>query len=196
MLLSEKGFAGRVATIPRRADSGRAALSHDQNRLWLTEQLEPGTSLYNDCVAVRLRGGPLDVAVFDRVLQEVVRRHEILRTTFEESGRGPIQVIHPGMRLPLLQEDLRRLPAGEVDRGFQRILEQLQAPFDLTVLPLLRAALVRVSDDEHVFAVCMHHIISDGVSYGILYTELSALYPAFARGDSSHCRSCRSSSLT
>lgn len=184
-MLEEKGFAGRVSTIPRRPDSGRAALSHDQYRLWLTEQVEPGTALYNDCVAVRLRGGPLDVAVFDRALQEVVRRHEILRTTFEETGRGPIQVIHPGMQLPLQQEDLRGRPADERDRRLQRILEELQAPFDLTVLPLLRATLVRVSDDEHVFAVCTHHIISDGVSYGILYGELSALYPAFARGDSS-----------
>ncbi|HEX8146261.1 MAG TPA: condensation domain-containing protein, partial [Pyrinomonadaceae bacterium] len=164
---------------------GNIPLSFAQQRLWFLEQLEPGTPLYNVPAGVRLRG-PLDVEALSRALSEVVRRHEALRTTFAEADGRPAQVIAEAGDFALPLEDLSGLSAEAREGEAARLLsEEARRPFDLRRGPLLRARLLRLSGQEHVVVLVMHHIISDGWSSGVLVGELSALYAAFSRGEGS-----------
>ncbi len=190
-MLAEKGIGRepRATTIPRcPPDAGDAQLSNGQARLWFLDQFEPGTSLYNDALALTIRRAEaafeLDVERLRRAFAEVVRRHEVLRTTFHASADGPRQRVHPveearvGRELPFRVLDLRteETPEAALER---ELLADVQAPFDLAGLPLLRALIARTADDTWVFGLAMHHIVSDGVSYGVVYHELGALYRAF-----------------
>jgi amino acid adenylation domain-containing protein len=171
-----------VVPAPR---TGPLPLSFAQERLWLVDQMEPGSAVYNIPVAWRL-GGALDEAALERSLGEIVRRHEALRTTFAEVDGSPVQVIGPvgGFALPV--EDLSGL--GEADREAavrQRAGEEARRPFDLSAGPLFRAALLRVGAEEHVLLISMHHIVSDGWSMGVFLRELSALYEAYREGQES-----------
>jgi len=162
--------------------------SFAQKRLWFLEQLEPGRPIYNVPVAFRL-DGPLDVPALERSLGEVRRRHESLRTTFRTLGGQPVQVVAPPAppgppaALDLPVSDLTGLAAGERER---RALElagaAAQRPFDLERGPLLRASLLRLGPERHVLLLCLHHIVSDGWSMGVLMNELGALYGAFRAG--------------
>ncbi|HEU0299006.1 MAG TPA: amino acid adenylation domain-containing protein, partial [Longimicrobium sp.] len=154
-------------------------LSFAQQRLWFLEQLEPGRSAYNVPVALRLRGA-LDAAVLERALEEIVRRHEVLRTTFAVEGGEPVPVIAPAATLSLEIE----AAAGE-DEALRRLREEAARPFDLARGPLFRAHLFRVAGDDHLLLLAMHHAVSDGWSMAVLYGELSALYAAFRRGEPS-----------
>jgi len=157
-------------------------LSFAQERLWFLEQLEPGNTAYNIAAAYRLRG-PLDVAALERSLNEIVRCHEVLRTTFATMDGRPVQVIAPEMSLTLPVEDLQELPEAEREAEAQRLLtEEAQRPFDLEKGPLLRAALLRLDEEEHVLLLTMHHIVSDGWSMGVFNRELAVLYEAFSVG--------------
>jgi len=186
-LMQEKGMGDRPsAGIPRRGGSGDAPLSFGQQRLWFLDQLEPGTSLYNDMLVLRLSGGPLDEDLFERCLEEVVRRHDVLRTSFHEVDGTPGQRVHPGMPLPLERVDLRHLPEEERRAESERILvERVREPYRLEEAPLARAVLIGLGEDAWAFGLTMHHIVSDGVSYGIVYREMSALYEAFSKGEGS-----------
>jgi amino acid adenylation domain-containing protein/non-ribosomal peptide synthase protein (TIGR01720 family) len=169
-------------TIPRRRDSGPAELSHAQQRLWFLDQLEPGSAAYNVATGIVL-SGPLDQAVLERSLNEVVRRHEALRTAFETVAGHPVQTVcnELALRLPLL--DLRALP--EVVRGAEaRRQAAIEAGrgFDLRTGPLVRGRVLCLAEDEHAVLLTMHHIVSDGWSMGVLIRELSVLYTAFAGG--------------
>jgi amino acid adenylation domain-containing protein len=158
-------------------------LSFAQERLWFIDRLEGGSASYNLADALRLRGS-LDVDALERALGEIVRRHESLRTVFSEADGSPVQVIAPFGGFALSIDDLSGL--GEADRETEvrrRAREDAARPFDLTQGPLFRAALLRLADEEHVLLLCIHHIVSDGWSSGVLFRELSALYAAFARGD-------------
>ncbi|RKI63758.1 non-ribosomal peptide synthetase, partial [Corallococcus sp. AB049A] len=183
-------LAERLKTAPRQlhttlnptALGGPAPLSFAQQRLWFIDQLEPGTSLYNVPVAVRL-DGELDVAALEGALREVVRRHESLRTTFEVHEGQPAQRIHAEPRLALVQCDLRALGSEQREQEVRRQLGvELAEPFDLSQGPLIRASLLRLGSTEHVLLVTMHHIVSDGWSLGVLIREVGALYAAFAEG--------------
>ena len=185
-MLKERGVQERVAasSIPRRASEGDARLSNGQARLWFLDQFEPGSSLYNDALALTIRGIELDPELFQRAFTEVVRRHEVLRTTFHPGPDGPLQRVHPlesarpGHELPFRILDLRgQADAQEALDGM--LLEDVQAPFEMDRLPLLRALLARLEDDVWVFGLAMHHIISDGVSYAVVYEEIGALYRAY-----------------
>ncbi|HEY0020544.1 MAG TPA: amino acid adenylation domain-containing protein, partial [Longimicrobium sp.] len=173
-----------VAPAPR---DGPLPLSFAQRRLWFLDQLEPGSAFYNIASARRLRG-PIDAGVLERALGEVVRRHEALRTVFRV-GRveDATQVILPAPEpyvLPLL--DLSgRAPDARESALARLAAEDAARPFDLAEGPLFRAALVRLAEDDHALLLCMHHIVGDGWSTGVLYGELGALYLAFRRGEPS-----------
>jgi amino acid adenylation domain-containing protein len=167
----------------RRADRSRPLpLSFAQQRLWFLDQLQPLSAVYNLPTAVRAEG-PLDVAALWASLSEVVRRHEVLRTTFGSVAGEPAQVIDPGplVRLPLL--DLSGLPEVERVRESLRLVRlDRQLPFDLASGPLLRSALLRLEPEEHLVLLAMHHIVSDGWSMSVLIRELLTLYEAFSHG--------------
>ncbi|MCP4662756.1 MAG: non-ribosomal peptide synthetase, partial [bacterium] len=157
-------------------------LSFAQQRLWFLEQLETGNTAYNIPGAVRLSGA-VDAGVLERVLTEVVRRHEALRTTFAARDGRPVQVIAKAFERPLPVVDLRR-PAtnGREAEAWRLIRREELSPFDLTAGPLIRFALLRLADERHVALVTMHHIVSDAWSLGVFIRELAVLYEAFSQG--------------
>src|SRR5205823_3767725 len=135
--------------------------------------------------AFRLRGG-FDAVAAARSLNEVVRRHESLRTTFSEVDGQPVQVIAPTLTLGLPIIDLTTLAAEELEAEVRRLAsEEARKPFDLSTGPLVRATLLRLSDEEHVMLFTMHHIVSDGWSIALLVQEVTALYSAYQRGEES-----------
>src|SRR5580693_3120187 len=157
-------------------------LSFEQERLWLLERLETLAASYNIPVAVRLQGR-LDVAALERSLAEVMRRHEALRTRFAVMDAGPVQVIDPATPFALEVADLTELAATErAAVARRRTAEIVREPFDLERGPLLRAVLLRLSEQEHVVVVVVHHIVSDGWSMGILIREIGTLYAAYVAG--------------
>ncbi len=160
-------------------------LSFAQQRLWFLEQLTPGTALYNIPESFRLQG-ELDVQAFERSLNEIVRRHEALRTTFPLHGEGPVQVISPASALPLMRNDLRALAGAEREAEVARLIdEEAQRPFDLTRGPLFRARLLQVGERDHLLLLTVHHIIADNESMEALLREVSELYCAFVSRRSS-----------
>ncbi|HEU4711739.1 MAG TPA: amino acid adenylation domain-containing protein [Pyrinomonadaceae bacterium] len=177
--LLEKRLAGRSVeadAIRPVSRSGPVPLSFAQQRLWFLDQLEPGLVAYNMPAAVRLVGS-LDVAVLTWSLNEIVRRHESLRTTFDSVAGQPVQVISPTLELSIPVIDLTGLPDDARDAEAMRLSrEEAQRPFDLIHGPLIRALLLRLHSEEHVLVLTMHHIVSDGWSQGVLKTELGALY--------------------
>lgn len=159
--------------------------SFAQQRLWFLDQLEPGSATYNIPVAVRLTGA-LDLPALERALNEVVRRHEVLRTSFASLEGVPHQIVAPSVPFPLPMEDLGSVPESTRETELQRRLDQeARRSFDLARGHLLRAILIQLSNQEHVLAVTMHHIASDGWSIGILINEVAALYEAFRQGQPS-----------
>ncbi|HEX8355631.1 MAG TPA: condensation domain-containing protein, partial [Pyrinomonadaceae bacterium] len=167
----------------RRGDA--TPLSFTQQRLWFLHQLDPADASYHVPVAIRLTGA-LDTAALGRSLTEVVRRHESLRTTFDVVEGQPVQVAAPPAEVPLPALDLSALPAGRREAEALRLAaREARLPFDLSAGPPLRAALLRLSDAEHVVLFTMHHIVSDAWSMGVLVREIAALYEAYARGEES-----------
>ena len=160
-------------------------LSFPQQRLWFLHQLEPSNAAYNMPLAFRL-SGRLEREALQWSLNEIVRRHEILRTTFDLLDQEPVQLIAATGDLTLVFIDLSSLPppVSEVEAEMLASAET-QRPFDLVHGPLIRAMLMRVADNEHVLLVTMHHIISDGWSQTILLNELGALYQAAMDGRTS-----------
>ncbi|HEV2764734.1 MAG TPA: condensation domain-containing protein, partial [Pyrinomonadaceae bacterium] len=183
----EKSGAATAADEPpaiRRAPRDAALpLSFAQQRLWFLDQLEPGNPFYNSPSAIRLTGR-LDARALARSLSELVRRHEVLRTSFVEADGQPAQVVAPAAPVALPVVELGGVGAGEREAAVLRLAdEEARRPFDLSQGPLLRTTLVRLGEDEHVLLITMHHIVSDGWSVGVLIRELSALYEAFSRGE-------------
>ncbi|HLK56986.1 MAG TPA: amino acid adenylation domain-containing protein, partial [Chthonomonadaceae bacterium] len=165
--------------------SGPLPLSFSQQRLWFLDQYEPGSSVYNIPGALRLHG-PLNVAALEHSLQEIVRRHEALRTTFTQREGVGCQVIQPPDAFTLPMTDLSAWDAEAREREARRLsVEEAERPFDLEHGPLFRAALLQLTPEEHILLVTMHHIVSDGWSQGILVRELTTFYRAFAAGSSS-----------
>lgn len=158
-------------------------LSFSQERLWFLDQFQPGSPLYN-IPASMPAPGPLSAEVLRRALNEIVARHEVLRTTFREHDREPFQLVAPRLELRLPVVDLRGRP-DLIDLVQRLTAIEARRPFDLRRGPLLRVMLLRLADQEHLFLITMHHIISDGWSGGIFYRELGQLYAAFAAGQPS-----------
>jgi amino acid adenylation domain-containing protein len=160
-------------------------LSFAQQRLWFIDQLEPGNTVYNVPVAVSLKGS-VNVTAFQQSLDELIRRHESLRTRFATVNGQPVQVIEAGAAINLSVLDYSELNEDEQQQQVrQHTAHETATAFDLSHGPLLRAKLLRLSADEHVLLMTMHHIVSDGWSMGILIREVAALYEAFSRGEAS-----------
>ena len=182
MLEQDGASAGRRAVIPRREGGGPWPLSFAQRRLWFLNQLSPQSPFYNVFTAVPLRV-PVDGAVMRRSLNEIVRRHESLRTTFMSDGGEPVQMIAPEVELDLPQIDLTHLPAAERDAESDRIAaEAARTPFDLASGPLFRASLVHKSPQDFVLLLVLHHIVCDGWSLSLIGAELRAFYAAYLSG--------------
>ncbi len=154
-------------------------LSFSQQRLWFLEQMEPELTAYNMPYAWMLRG-PLDPEALRRALEEVVRRHEPLRTSFTMIDQQPVQLISSIERFELPLQDLSSLPPQQRQAEIvERCRLEAERPFDLSDDLLLRAALLRLSGDEHVLLLTMHHIASDGWSLTVLWREVELLYDAY-----------------
>jgi amino acid adenylation domain-containing protein len=157
-------------------------LSFAQQQLWLLDRIRPGSAAYNVTTAFRLEGA-LDGAAFGRALDAIVARHEALRTTFHEAGEEAAQVVGPPRPVELERIDLGALPVDRREAALARCLgEAARRPFDLSRDLMLRGALVRLGEREHVVLLALHHIASDGWSLGVLARELEAHYEAARRG--------------
>ncbi|MGH9867322.1 MAG: non-ribosomal peptide synthase/polyketide synthase, partial [Candidatus Polarisedimenticolia bacterium] len=178
--------AGRGPSPPLVPATGpeRRLASFAQSRLWFLDRLEPSSAAYTIAGAIRIEGD-LSIAALDAALTDIVRRHEALRTRFEEGPDGLLATADPDAVWTAPLEDLRHLPAGE-DRereATRRIGTLAREPFDLQRGPLVRARLLRIDPHDHVLALAMHHVVSDGWSLGVLVNELTAAYAARARGE-------------
>ena len=159
---------------------GTLPLSFAQQRLWFLDQLVPNNAFYNTPAALRLTGS-LNLAALEETFNEIVRRHEALRTTFVTVEGQPVQAIASTLTIPLPVIDLRELSKAEREKEARRLTTQeAQRPFDLSKHPLLRVTLLRLDDAEYVLLLILHHIVSDGWSMGVLIREIAALYTAFA----------------
>ena len=168
----------RTAIVP----DAPLPLSFAQQRLWFLDQLEPGSPTYNIPVAVRL-SGDLDAGALCRALDEVVRRHSVLRTTFGVVDQQSVQRVMVSRTLEVPTVDLSGLPALVREAETGRLAgTEARRPFDLARGPLLRATLLRLGSAEHVGLFTLHHIVGDGWSMGVLVREVAALYGAFLGG--------------
>lgn len=158
-------------------------LSFAQRRLWFLEHLEP--TVYNTPAAVRVAGS-LDRNALKKSLNEIVRRHETLRTTFATIDRQPVQRIAASLEIEIPLVDLSSVPPEKKDKELELFIRtEVRQPFNLETGPLLRAYLVRLHEQEHVLFAILHHIISDGWSVGLFITEMVPLYEAFLAGQPS-----------
>ena len=161
------------------AREGKLPLSFAQQRLWFLDQLEPGNPFYNFSRAVRLHG-PLDFSALSQALDQIVVRHESVRTVFGEDD-DPFQQVNAARSLSLLLTDLVDLPAELREQEANRLVaEEIRRPFDLSRDLLLRVKLIRIGAEDHLLVLTLHHIAADGWSLGVLFRELTALYGAFA----------------
>ncbi|HST62618.1 MAG TPA: amino acid adenylation domain-containing protein, partial [Longimicrobium sp.] len=162
--------------------TGPLPLSFAQERMWFLHRLQPDSAFYTVPTIWRL-GGALDEAALERALGEVVRRHEVLRTTFPEVDGAPAQVVAPFTGFTLPVEDVSALPEEDREAAVRRRIDQeALRPFDLAAGPLFRPLLLRASADERVLLVMMHHILRDEWSAGILHREVTTLYAAYRDG--------------
>ncbi len=168
----------REGRIQKRGREIPIPLSPAQRRIWILQQLEPESPIFNRPMAVRLKGY-LDQRVLEISLSEIVKRHESLRTVFADQNGEPIQLVLSSLPLSLETRDLQNLPQEEREQAAQRIAAtETQKPFNLAKGPLIRSALLQLSQDDHVLLILMHHIVFDGWSEGILMKELGILYEA------------------
>ena len=184
-----RGNAPRMVAqvIERRPEGSGLPLSFPQQRLWFLHQMAPESAAYNMPAAFRLEG-VLNQSALEEAFNEVIHRHEILRTTYDEIAGEPVQSIHPALREVLSIIDLQSLGKIEQDIRVKRLVdEEARQCFDLQAGPLIRARLLRLTDLEHVLLVTLHHIVCDGWSIGIFVREMAELYDA--------CLSHRSSLL-
>ncbi len=183
-LRNRKAEAGPAKIVARKRESDEVPASFAQQRLWFLWQLEPESVAYNMAGALRLHG-TLDHEAMRRCLDEIVRRHETLRTTFRENAEHlPVQVIGPAGRGMAMQRiSLAHLPEGEREAEAARLASvEGHTPFDLSTGPLFRATVIDLGPDDHAFLLTMHHVISDGWSVGLLIREIVALYDSELRG--------------
>ncbi|MBN1567730.1 MAG: amino acid adenylation domain-containing protein, partial [Acidobacteria bacterium] len=179
---------GRQAYTPALVAVSREetlSLSFAQQRLWFLEQWNPGSPVYNIPLIFRVLG-QLNYSILEQSINEIVRRHEALRTTFAEEQGQPVQRIEDGDAWKLTVIDLSPLPVEEQKSEVCRLTaEGARRPFNLTQWPLFRASVLHLSEQEHVLVLVMHHIVTDGWSHGVFLRELRRLYEAFSRDEPS-----------
>src|ERR1041384_4658042 len=178
LLARKKREGSHIAPVSRTADT--FPLSFAQESLWFLSQLQQGSAVSNVSGGVRMEG-PLSVTALERALNEVVRRHESLRTTIREIESGPVQIITNPQIFHMPKFDLRKVSVAQREAEAQLLLaNEAGKPFNVDGGPLFRATLLLLSAEEHILLLTMHHIISDGWSIGILVRELIELYEACA----------------
>jgi glycosyltransferase involved in cell wall biosynthesis/NRPS condensation-like uncharacterized protein/alpha-ketoglutarate-dependent taurine dioxygenase len=172
-----------VAAIVPASRQRRLPLSFAQQRLWFIDQLEPGQSHFNLPAVIRLTGR-LNIKALESTLNEVVRRHEVLRTHFPVGDdEQPMQIISPPSLMSLPVTDLSHISEAAREQEAQRLIgAEAERAFNLAEGPMLRASLLRLREEEHIALLTMHHIVSDGWSTGILIREVAALYEAYSEG--------------
>ncbi|WP_025619579.1 non-ribosomal peptide synthetase [Salinispora cortesiana] len=181
------GSSGKRALLARllaeRAQAPRSyPVSFGQQRLWFLDRFTGGIPVYNIPVAFQVHG-PLDVAALRTALTTLVNRHPALRTTFSESGGEPVQVVRPTGEVDLTETDLSGLPAEQREAEATALVRAHSGqPFDLAAGPLLRVAVIRTDPDRHHVALCVHHIVFDAWSIGVLFQELETAYAAALAG--------------
>jgi hypothetical protein len=181
----EKELAARRAPseqIGRAPRDGELPLSFAQQRFWFLDSLRPGNPAYNSYAPIRLTGR-LNMAALQQAIDELVRRHESLRTIFPAADGRPKQVIRPAATQELMVADLSGLPVREAEAEALRLTgEEARRSFSLAEGPLLRASIKRLGGAEYIVQVTLHHIITDGVSNELLNREIVELYQAFSSG--------------
>jgi thioesterase domain-containing protein len=186
MLSSEAAKGVEMSPVDAPADDFVVfPLTVGQEGFWFLDRLNPGNPAYNIAVRFRLLG-PLHVATVRQAFNEILRRHESLRTSFKEVDGEPVQVISPSASIELPVIDVRDVPAAQRMTVADRLaVEEACKRFDLSVLPLIRAVLLRLDEQEYMLLVTVHHIVSDGWSIGVISSELGALYEAFSQSQES-----------
>ena len=180
--IAMRGEQQEITTITPVSRDKNLPLSFAQQRLWFFDQFEPGSPSYNLPRTVRLQG-KLNIDALSTSLNEIIKRHEILRTSFAISDGQPIQVISPSVNLQLPVVDLQHIPQEHQEVELYRLAKkEAQTGFDLTQASLLRVKLLRLDGEDHVILLTFHHIVSDGWSTDILIREVAALYTAFCAG--------------
>lgn len=186
--LQEAEQISSVSTIHiQKAPEGvEIPLSYPQRRLWFLDQYDPENPAYT-ILKVHELTGPLDARVLERTVQEILRRHSILRTIFKNKTDGePSQIVLPAAPVEIPWVDLSELPVSErEDRAREFISQQAQIPFELTKGPLFRAQVYQIDADHHWFAIFLHHIVADGWSTVVFFDEFKILYNAFLQGEPS-----------
>src|SRR5581483_1575019 len=185
LLLEEEGFSSSFQPIMPVSRAEDLLASFTQQRLWFLDQLQPGSPAYTIPCTLQF-SGDLDVALLERCLTELFRRHESLRTTFRMRDGQILQVIEPAEDVVLSVQDLTPLAVEERQEAAQRLVKtESRFAFDLARGPLLRSLLIRLSPSEHILQLTAHHIVLDGWSLDVLLRDLTSLYTAFAQGRSS-----------
>jgi amino acid adenylation domain-containing protein len=180
ILNAQSGQEGMGGALTRAARNDAMPVSHAQERLWFLNRLA-SNSAYNLPTGMRLNGR-LNIPALARAIDELVRRHEALRTTFPERGGLPIQEIHSAATVPFPIIDLTGLPQDHRERAAGELASrEFRGAFDLGRGPLIRVHLLQLDSDRHVFLLNMHHIVADGWSMGVIVRELGALYGAFSQ---------------
>ncbi|MEA5602496.1 non-ribosomal peptide synthetase [Nostoc sp. UHCC 0252] len=156
-------------------------LSFAQQGLWFINQLNPDAPTYNIPIVISFKGC-INLTALQDSLNEIIRRHEVLRTSFVVVDGEPVQVINQAVPLTLVVEDLRSLSECDRTQEAQLAIELAQQPFDLTAQSLLRIKILKINENNYQLLVTLHHIIADGWSISILIKELAALYEAFSTG--------------
>jgi len=157
-------------------------LSYAQQRLWFLDQLEPNSSFYNVPFALHLEG-TLKIDVLEKSLQEIIQRHESLRTNFLTLDGNPVQIIKPESNWKLTIINDKESKNYREENALKQWLEiHSHQPFDLANESLIRATLLELSDTENLLLICMHHVVSDGWSMGVFIQELTTLYNAYTKG--------------
>jgi amino acid adenylation domain-containing protein len=181
---SERNSSGNKVPPPlKRIDRNQPLpVSFAQQRLWFINQLEPESAAYNVPIGLRVTG-ELDVTALEQAFDDLIERHETLRTTFVTNNGRPEQLISPPSKFVLSIIDLSHVAASEREKEAQRLTaKEAQVPFNLSTGPLLRTLLIKLSDQDHVILLTMHHIVSDAWSMGLLTRELTTLYEAHTTG--------------
>ncbi|BDI19846.1 hypothetical protein ANSO36C_56480 [Nostoc cf. commune SO-36] len=174
-----------VPPILPRSRNAELPLSYSQTRLWFLDQFDPNSAFYNIPIALRLVGS-LKVAALEESLQEIIHRHEALRTNFITVDGKPSQIIQTETNWTVSVVDWKHLSTSEQQIASQQLAQQQAIqPFELATQALVRATLVVLSETEHILLMCMHHIVSDGWSMGVFVQELAALYSAYSQGQTS-----------
>lgn len=180
-MLKAKGVKASTNTIAPYRDAEPVRLSHQQEGMWFLEQMNPGHAIYNLPCCVRIRGN-LDTSAMSRALIAIVNRHDALRTRFVMSNNAPVLAVDEPGKFNVAQIDFSSLSANEAEQQAKQFIDkETRKPFDLANDSVIRASLAKISTQDYILVMVLHHIVTDGWSMGIFMRELTKLYEALAK---------------